>query len=440
MAKFIVQGGRPLKGSVRIGGAKNAGFKLMIASLLLSGETRLLNLSRIGDVEITAKILTSLGARLESRGERTIFIKAKGLSACEIPLCFGKVSRTAPLFVGPLLARFGRAVFPLPGGDPLGSRPIERFLAGWEIFGCRIKIKKETVRIDCPYLKGGYYRFAKPTHTGTEAMIMTAVLAKGKTILENAALEPEVDDLIKFLNNAGAKIKREPFRRIKIEGVKQLGGVIHSVMPDRNEAVSYACAALATRGDVIIENARVEDMKAFLDKVKEAGGKFAVDSFGIRFWYDKRLRASDIITRPHPGFMSDWQPLWTVLMTQAKGTSRIVETVHNFRFHFANDINRMGGKIEFFNPEPADPETFYNFTLDPDQSENFHGAKIIGPTPLEAVKTEFADIRAGATLTIAALIAKGKSILKKAEEVDRGYEDLDGRLRELGAKIKRVAS
>jgi UDP-N-acetylglucosamine 1-carboxyvinyltransferase len=438
MAKFIIRGGEPLKGAVRIGGAKNAGFKLMIASLLISGEARLLNLSRIGDVEITAEILKALGAKVESRGERTVFVTANNLSGHQIPLRFGKISRTTSLFVGPLLSRFGRAVFPLPGGDALGPRPIERFIAGWKAFGAQVKIKGEAVEVSCSGLKGTNYQFTKPTHTGTEAMIMTAVLAKGKTLLKNVGLEPEIDDMISFLNKAGARIKRLPNRQIKIEGAKVLGGVIHSVMPDRNEAVSYACAALATRGDIIIENARKENLTAFLKKVKEAGGQYEVDHFGIRFWHQNQLRPTDITTQPHPGFMTDWQPLWTVLMTQAKGRSRIIEAVQNFRFQYAGDLNRMGARIKLFNPKIANPENFYNFTLETDQPEFYHAAYVYGPTPLKKIETKFADIRAGATLTVAALIAKGKSILDKVEMVDRGYENLDGRLKELGADIQRI--
>lgn len=437
MAKFIIKGGYPLKGSVRIGGAKNAGFKQMIASLLITGQTRLLNLSQIGDVVTTAEIMRQLGAEVESRGERSVFINADSLNSFRISAKFGKVSRCAPLFVGPLLARFGRVIFPLPGGDLLGPRPIDRSLAGWEAFGATIKKHGQMVEIVCPKLTGTVYSFAKPTHTGTEAMIMTAVLAQGTTVLKNTALEPEVDDLISFLNKSGAKIKRGYSREIKIEGVKSLKGIIYAVMPDRNEAISYACVALATRGDIIVENAREKDIRVFMEKVKEIGGRWETDGFGIRFWYDKPLKATDLVTAAYPGFATDWQPLWTLLMTQAKGRSKVIEAVQCFRFHYANDINRMGGKINLFNPKVANPEKFYEFNLSSDRPEYYHGAYIDGPTPLKAINTTFSDIRAGATMTIAALIARGTSVLEKAEMVDRGYENLDGRLKELGARIKR---
>lgn len=438
MAKFIIKGGRPLKGAVRIGGAKNAGFKLMIASLLASGESRLLNVSKIGDVAITRRIIESLDGKVNSPGERTVFINPSGISKYKIPPRFGSISRTTSLFVGPLLARFGKAEFPLPGGDSLGARPIERFIAGFKALGARVKIEKEMVKVSCLHLRGFKYRFAKSTHTGTEAMIMVAVLARGETLIENAALEPEIDDLISFLNKSGAKIKRLSERKIKIEGVNNLKGSIYAVMPDRNEAVSYACAAFGTKGDIIIENARADDLAAFLEKVKMAGGKFEVADYGIRFWYERPLRAVGIVAKPHPGFMSDWQPLWTVLMTQAKGRSQIVETVNNFRFQFADSINKMGGEIQLFNPKIKDPESFYNFTLETDRPEDFHAAYVSGPTPLRSTEMRVPDIRSGATLTLAALIAKGKSILTNVEHIDRGYENLDGRLRELGANIKRV--
>lgn len=438
MAKFIIQGGKPLKGAVRVGGAKNASFKLMIASLLASGESRLLDVSKVGDVEITKKVIKALGGGIESRGERTVFVQPNSLKTFKIPQKLGVKSRASTMLAGPLLARFGKADLPLPGGDKIGPRPLGRHIAGLESLGVKAALSQGILKLRCQNLKGARYRFVKNTHTGTETLIMVAVKAKGVTILENAALEPEIDDLIAFLNKMGAKIKRLSGRVIKIEGVRKLGGAIYRIMPDRNEVVSYACAALATQGDVTIENARAKDLAAFLDKVKQAGGRFEVDDFGIRFWYEKPLKATDITTAPHPGFMTDWQPLWTLLMTQAKGRSKIVEAVHNNRLGFTKDIIKMGAKIKLFNPRLANPERFYNFNLKDDRPEYFHAAYVWGPTPLRGRRLIVPDIRAGATLTLAALIAKGKSVLEKIELIDRGYEDLDGRLRELGANIKRV--
>jgi len=438
MAKFIIQGGKPLKGVVRVGGAKNASFKLIIASLLASGESRLLDVSKVGDVEITKKIIKALGGGIESRGERTVFIQPDTLRTFRIPQELGIKSRASTMFAGPLLACFGKADLPLPGGDKIGPRPLDRHIAGLESLGVKASLSQGILKLRCQNLKGAHYRFVKNTHTGTETLIMAAVKAKGATILENAALEPEIDDLIAFLNKMGAKIKRLSGRVIKIEGVRKLGGAIYRIMPDRNEAVSYACAALATQGDVTIENARAKDLAAFLDKVKQAGGNFEVDDFGIRFWYEKPLKATDITTAPHPGFMTDWQPLWTLLMTQAKGKSTIIEAVHSWRLRFAHDLVRMRAKIELFNPKISNPDKFYNFNLKDDKPEYFHAARVSGPTSLKGTDMIIPNIRAGATLTLAALIARGKSTLSGIEHIDRGYENLDGRLQELGANIKRV--
>lgn len=438
MAKFIIHGGKPLKGAVRVGGAKNASFKLMIASLLAKGESRLLDVSQIGDVEITKRILKSLGVKVNSPGERTVFVYPDKLKNPEVAKSFGYQSRASIMLAGPLLARFGRAYLPFPGGDKVGRRPIERHLEGLKSLGVKIEAVNGFIRLSCRQLTGARYRFVKNTHTGTETMIMAAVKANGETLLENAALEPEIDDLITYLNKMGAKIKRLPGRKIKIQGVKELKGAIHRIMPDRNEAISYACAALATKGDVIVENMGEEYLPAFLEKVKEAGGRFETGCYGLRFWYEKPLKATKIMTEPHPGFMTDWQPLWTTLMTQAKGESQIIETIYEYRLGYTQDLNKMGAKIKLFNPQVKNPDQFYNFNLEDDRPEYFHGAKVSGPTALKGMDLVVPDIRTGATLTMAALIAKGKSTLSGIKHIDRGYEELDIRLRELGADIKRV--
>lgn len=438
MAKLIVEGGRPLKGVVRLGGAKNASFKLMIASLLAKGESRLLNFSRIADVDITKKIIESLGAEVKRCGERTLFINSSRIITSIVPKELGLASRASILFIAPLLARLKRAVVPLPGGDKIGKRPVERHLAGLKALGARIKFSKGMFEVSAARLQGAYFKFPKNTHTGTEALIMAGVLAQGKTILDNAAQEPEVDDLIVFLNQMGAKIKRVKPRKIEIEGVPDLSPVIYQIMPDRNEAVSYAIAALATRGDIVVENAVKGHLEAFLEQLKKAGGGFEVGNYGIRFFYQGRLRGTDIITEPHPKFMTDWQPLWSVLATQSRGKSLIIEAVSLDRFQYVPYLQEMGAKIEFIHPTPEEPESFFNFNLEDDDSEIFHGIQIQGKTPLKAVKARVTDLRAGATLLLAGLVAKGETVLTEVEHIDRGYEDLDGRLVELGAKIKRI--
>ena len=267
---------------------------------------------------------------------------------------------------------------------------------------------------------------------------MAAVLAKGETTIRNAALEPEVDDLITFLNKQGAKIKRLPKRIIKITGVKTLRPVIHQVMPDRNEAVSYAIAGLITKGDVIIENANKNHLKAFLATIKKAGAGFESDGFGIRFYYKRPMKAVDIITKPHPGFMTDWAPLFGVFATQLNGTSKIIETIMSSRFQYAKDLTKMGAKISFFDPKPDNPEEFYNFNLKDDSPKNKHGMIITGSTHLKGGIFKITDIRAGATMALAGLVATGQTTLTGLIHLDRGYEDFAGRLLQLGAKIERI--
>lgn len=347
MKQLVIEGGNPLKGSIRLGGAKNASFKLMIATLLASGESRILNFSQVADVELTKKILLSLGCKIRSAGERTLFIDTSDLNGYEIPSEHGEKSRASTMFIGPLLNRFCKAQVPLPGGDKIGTRPLDRHFAGLKALGAKVKFKSDKVEVSCGKLIGAAYTFPKKTHTGTETMIMAAVLAQGITKLHNAALEPEVDDLIKFLNRMGAKIRRLPQDTIQIEGVSSLKPKIHKLMPDRNEAVTYATAAIATRGDIIVENAQAKDLEAFLAKLKDIGAGYEVGNFGIRFYYKGPLKATNVTTQPHPGFMTDWQPLWTVLMTQAKGESIVHEAVFTSRFQYVKDLVRMGAQIKW---------------------------------------------------------------------------------------------
>ncbi|HUV46625.1 MAG TPA: UDP-N-acetylglucosamine 1-carboxyvinyltransferase [Candidatus Bathyarchaeia archaeon] len=437
MEKFIIQGGVPLMGAVRVGGAKNAGFKQMVAAVLADTKSRILNLSSISDVEVTGMVLRKMGINVSQCGERSFCLDPNKIKTFKVPQFSGKKTRGSTIFAGMLLSKIGKAVIPLPGGCVLGARPIDRHLQAFKSLGVKLKFAGKYIYLSAKKLRGAKFKFPKKTHTGTEAMLLASVKATGKTVIENAALEPEIDDLILFLTKMGAKIKRAYPDKIIIQGVKHLKGAVHQVMPDRNEAVSYAVAGLATKGDIVLENARQEDLKVFLEKLDEIGACFEISHFGIRFWYEEQLKATDIKTSPAPGFMTDWQPLWTILMTQVRGISNIVERVHNNRFQFVEQLNRMGAKITLYNPKVADPRRFYEF----DQEENdpsFHAAKVIGPTPLKGAKLTITDLRAGATLVIAALVTKGRSVLTNIEHIDRGYENLDGKLRQLGARIKRV--
>lgn len=437
MPEFHITGGVPLHGSVRIGGAKNASYKLMIASLLADSESRLLNFSRISDVELVAKIINYLGGKTTVAGERAIFIDPSGLNSFEISPEHGEQGRFSTMFIPPLLAKFKEARVPAPGGDKIGKRPLDRHFDGLRALGATVEFENGIYVAKAEQLTGTTYRFSKNSHTGTETMILAAVKAKGTTILENAALEPEIDDLIEYLNEMGARIRRRSYRIIEIEGVEHLHGAIHKLIPDRNEAVSYACAAIATKGDVIIENARHDHLTAFLKKLEEIGAGYEIGNYGIRFYNKGPLRAVDITTAIEPGFMTDWQPLMATVLTQCEGISILHETIMTNRFQYVDELNKMGAKIEKFNLNVENPEEIYNFELEDDDPSNLHAIKVTGPTQLNAGEFEVKDLRHGATIILAAMIANGTSIIKGIEHVDRGYESLDERLKSMGAKIVR---
>lgn len=437
MTSFKIIGGTPLKGAVRLGGAKNASFKLMIAASCGTGESRLLNMSEIGDVEVTYKTLEAIGVKCSRPGDNTVYIVGNGLSTDTIPHFTGEKTRAATLFAGLLLNKKGRAIIPLPGGCALGERPIERHLDGFRAMGATVICNDQGIEMTASSgLRGATYRFIKKSHTGTEALIIAGVLAKGQTILENAGLEPEIDDLIEFFNKMGASVKRLG-DSIVINGVSKLHGATHSVMGDRNEAVSYATMAIATKGDIIVEGAVKKHLTAFLSKLDEIGGKYEISEYGIRFYYDGPLHAADLVTAPEPGFMTDWQPLWTTMMTQATGVSKVVEAVTEHRLAFTTQLNEMGAKIEYFDPSPVYPAEFYEFNY-PETIVYPHAVSVTGPTLLHGTHMTVPDLRGGATLVMAAIMATGDSTIDNVELIDRGYERFDQRLRNLSANIERT--
>ena len=412
MAEITIQGGQQLSGTVSLSGAKNSSFKLMIASLLSPREVNLTNVCRIADVDLVKEIIIQLGGQVKA--DKSHFkLQADQLNSFTVPQSLGQASRASSLFLAPLLARFHQAIVPLPGGDQIGERRLNWHFAGLQTLGVNIELKNQLIYATCPVLKGGNYTFPEPTHTGTETLIMAAVLSQGKTILQNCALEPEVDDLIAFLTQMGAKITRQAPRTIIINGVKELGPVSYSVMPDRNEAVSYAIAALITQGDILVQHAREQDLIAFLAKLTEINAGFEVLSEGIRFYYRQPLQPTNVQTAPHPGFMTDWQPLWSVLATQFQGKSQVTETIFPNRFQFVPMLQAMGAKI----------------------SRTSNTLKVTGPVKLQGKNLVIPDIRAGATLVLAGLCAKSKTTLTGVEHLNRGYENFIGRLQALGAKI-----
>lgn len=438
---YRIQGGTPLKGSIRVGGAKNASYKLMIAALLADSQSTILNFSHISDVALVANCITNLGAGAKPYGERAYLISPETLAHHQIPREFGEGSRASTMFVGPLLAKFGKAIVPQPGGDKIGARSLDRHFDGLEAMGVTIQQFADRLEFSCDQLVGTEYTFKKNTHTGTETLIMAAAKAQGTTVLKNAAEETEVDDLITFLNAMGAKITRSADREITIIGQKNLHGAIHKIMPDQNQVISFACAALASKGDIIVENTRVEDLTAFIQALDQIGAGYEIGSYGMRFFYKQPLKATDITTGIHPGFKTDWQPLWVTLMTQAQGVSTLHETVSQSRFGYVDSLIKMGAEISLYNPEVKNPDELYNFNLDDVKEDDKHAAKISGPKQLTASSVTVQDLRHGATMLIAGIIASGESLIHDPENhIDRGYEAIEKSFSSLGAHITRSIS
>lgn len=437
MAKFVIEGGVPLKGTVKIPGAKNSGFKLLIASLLTDELCTISNTPFIRDVVSVTKIIESLGAKVEISDD-TVQISG-GIKNFEVPEELGLKSRASFMYIPVLLHRFNKSKVPFPEGDKIGSRPINWYLEALKRMGANVKDEKNSIEITAPDgLKGIEYSFPKNSHTGTEALILTAVLAKGKTKIENAAEEPEVDDLIVFLNKMGAKIVRAEKRVVEIEGVSSLEGTSHEVMPDRNEVVTYGCMALGTQGDIEIENVNLDHLTMFISRVNAAEGGIGKLDKSIRVFYKGVLKPTFVQTQAYPGFMSDWQSVWCTLMTQANGISVLYETIFENRFGYVDSLNKMGANINLFNPPIEEPKEFYNFEWAKKTSELKHAAEIYGPTKLKGKNLKVTDIRSGATLVFAALIAAGKSEISGIEHIERGYEDFEVRLEKLGARIRKV--
>ncbi len=437
MKKYIIKGGNKLAGTIEIAGSKNVVSKVIVAASLTSEEVVIENVPLISDLDVAIEVALGLGA-VYKVADHTLTIQYKDIKNSRIPLDAGAKSRTASMFLGPLLARLGEAIVPNPGGCRLGARPIDRHIEGLEKMGAAIDYVSEDgyFHAKCKKLTGANYKFEKNTHTGTETLILAAVLAEGKTVLENAACEVEVDDLISLLNIMGAKITRPRDRTIEIEGVKSLKGAKFRIMPDRNEAVTFAILGALSGGQVWLKNTPMDSMTSFLEKFKEAGGAWEEGEKGIRFYIEGKIKPTGVTTLPHPGFMTDWQGPWSIFMTQADGVSTIHESIYENRFAYVAELKKMGCNLKFFTPKVADPINFYNFNFEDDNGDySRQGLKIIGPSKLHNAVVDIPDLRAGATLVIAALIAKGTSIMYGFEHIERGYEAFDARLKSLGAQM-----
>ena len=429
--KFTINGGKKLQGEVQLTGAKNAATKMMIASLLTEGPCILKNFPQIGDTEIVAELCQLIGAQLEY-GDHELKIHTPVIKQTEV-MSLSRRNRIPILAIGPLLARAGEAEVPILGGDKIGPRPVNLHVNALKALGAEITVTKDSYKaVAKDGLKGASIDLQFPSVGATENIIFAAVLAKGETTINNAAIEPEIIDLIKMLQNMGAVIDLGANRTIKITGVEKLKGVTHSIIPDRNEAVSFACLAVATDGDILVKDARQNDLSTFLDALKKIGGGYEMVDEGIRFYKEKELSSIEIETGPHPKFMTDWQQPFTVLLTQAQGNSIIHETIYEDRFGYTNDLNQMGADIKTSSECLGRLDCRFN-------SKGFsHSITVHGPTPLKAINTQVRDLRSGMVNIISALIAEGTSLISGIEEIDRGYEKIDERLQGLGAEIDRL--
>ncbi|MBI2031193.1 MAG: UDP-N-acetylglucosamine 1-carboxyvinyltransferase [Candidatus Levybacteria bacterium] len=439
MEKFIIKGGQKLKGVTSVSGSKNMALKALVAACLTEEKVVIKNIPLISDFMIMADIIEEFGGKVNISGH-TATVEVKEIRNIDMSLDKAAAVRTSAMFMAPFLARNKRALIPNPGGCRIGARPIDRIIDGLTKMGIHANYNSRDGYFHLEVkgkINGASYRFSKNTHTGTETLILTSVLSEGQTVLENAAQEPEVDDLINLLNSMGAKVKRVKPRTILIEGVGNLHGTTFEVPADRNEIVTLAIAAVLTKGDLLIRNINSRGISEVLKVFDKCGGGFKEEKEGIRFYNKGSISPTEIETSFYPGFMTDWQGPWAVFMTQAGGISTIHETIYESRFGYVDELRKMGAKIEFFNPKVKNPEKFYNFNYGDNRPEHKHAIKIEGAIRFHNAVVDISDLRAGATLVLAALIAYGETVIFGVEHLDRGYEQFEERLNKLGAKIIR---
>jgi len=438
---FIISGGKKLGGEITLSGAKNASLKLIIASLLFENQKIILeNIPKINDVLELVHLINLLGGKAKFIDKNVLEINSSTLKTNKVDMLHGSKIRVSFMLFAPLLYKFGECFIPNPGGCRIGARPIDRIVEGMRAIGIEVSYSSETGYYHAILKKNpsGYYRFNKPTHTGTELLIMLSVFSKDKVILENCALEPEIDNLIDFLNQSGAKIKRIK-NKIEIEGVKNLNfNRPFKVISDRNEAVTYVSLVVASLGKIKVKTIDEESLFTFNQKLKEVGVSVIVEKNGFSYHpYGPILRATNVETSPHPGFMTDWQPNWAVLMTQAKGRSMIVERVFENRFTYVEELKKLGAKIELIDFKVDNPTDFYFFNYE--VGRYYQQAIIIdGPVKLHNGVVNITDLRAGASLAVSALLAKGESVVNGASILKRGYENFVNKVKSLGGEIREI--
>jgi UDP-N-acetylglucosamine 1-carboxyvinyltransferase len=398
MDKLVIRGGSPLLGTVRVSGAKNAALPCMAAALLTDEPVVLENIPQVRDIQTTRNLLAAMGAEASYELVKTM--------------------RASTLVLGPLVARCGRARVSLPGGCAIGQRPIDLHIKGLELLGAKITQEHGYVEATADRLRGAEIVFDKITVTGTEDLLMAATLAEGETVLLNAAREPEVADLADLLNKMGARIEGAGTATIRVKGVSKLKGAKHRIIPDRIEAGTFLIAGALTGGDLNIAGCDPAHLTAVLAKLKDAGVKTKLTADSVRVMGDNPFTASDVITEEYPGFPTDMQAQFMALATQAEGTSIITENIFENRFMHAQELVRMGANIKI----------------------EGRRAVVVGKTPLSAAAVLASDLRASASLVLAALVADGETIIDRVYHIDRGYEKIEEKLKAVGAQIKRIGN
>jgi UDP-N-acetylglucosamine 1-carboxyvinyltransferase len=419
MDKFVIRGGNPLLGTVRVSGAKNAALPAMAAALLTEEPVILENIPQVRDIETERNLLAAMGAEVElgyGRAQHRTTICARTLSSPEASYELVKQMRASSLVLGPLVARCGRARVSLPGGCAIGARPIDLHIKGLERLGAKITQEHGYVEARADRLKGGEIVFEKITVTGTEDLLMAATLAEGETLLQNCAREPEVGDLADLLTKMGAQIEGAGTSTIRVKGVEKLHGAKHRIIPDRVEAATFILAGALTGGDINVAGCDPGHLDALLQRLAEVGVRTKPTPDSVRVMGDGPLKAADITTEEYPGFPTDMQAQYMSLATQADGTSVITENIFENRFMHVSELMRMGANIKI----------------------EGRRAIVRGKSPLSAAAVLASDLRASASLVLAALVAEGESIIDRVYHIDRGYENIEEKLRGVGAQIRRI--
>lgn len=420
MDKLLIRGGKQLHGEVRISGAKNAALPELCATLLTADPVTLLNVPRLQDVSTMLKLIRNMGVSVEQDGQGKVTIDASKLSSPEAPYELVKTMRASVLALGPLLARFGEATVSLPGGCAIGSRPVDQHIKGLQQMGAEITVEHGYMIARLPKgrerLKGASIRTDMITVTGTENFLMAATLAEGETVLENAAQEPEIGDLAEMLIKMGAKIEGHGTSRIRIQGVDKLHGCTHQVVADRIEAGTFLCAVAATGGDVVLRHGRADHLEAVIDKLREAGAQVAAVEDGIHLHSQGRLQAQSFRTTEYPGFPTDMQAQFMALNVISEGASKVTETIFENRFMHVNELVRLGANIQV----------------------DGKFAVIDGVDKLSGATVMATDLRASASLVIAGLVAEGETLVDRIYHLDRGYDQMEAKLRGIGADIERI--